>query len=96
MPCKSSRPLYSGLPLIVHVHTGITNLFRTFLDSQDFTKIQSLKLQSTATGFGSPGFKVDYLHCPAFLAQYQFADQIAIAVDMERVINTENPTSTST
>ena len=96
MPCKSSRPLYSGLPLIVHVHAGITNLFRTFLDSQYFTEIQSLKLQSAATGFGSPGFKVDYFRCPAFLAQYQFADQIAIAADMERVVDTENPTPTST
>ena len=86
---------------IVHVHTGITNLFWTFLDSQAFTKIQSLKLQSTATRFGSNGFKVNYFCSPTFLAQSQFADQMAITTDMEWVVEIgsifkENPTPTST
>ena len=87
---------------IVRVHAGITNLFQTFLDSQDFTDIQSLKLQSATTRFGSTGFKVDYFHCPAFWAQsLQFADQMAITADMEWVVEIssifkENPTPTST
>ena len=87
---------------IVRVHAGITNLFRTFLDSQDFTEIWSLKLQSAATRFGSTGFKVNYFHRPAFLAQpLQFADQMAIAADMELVVEIgsvfkENPTPTNT
>ncbi|KAF9779585.1 hypothetical protein BJ322DRAFT_1167861 [Thelephora terrestris] len=38
---------------IFHVCAGITNHFRTFLDSQGFTEIQSPKLQPAATESGS-------------------------------------------
>ena len=71
---------------IFRIRAGITNLFRTFLDSQGFTEIQSPKLQPAATESGSAVFKVDYFRRPAFLAQSpQLAKQMAIAADMERV-----------
>jgi aspartyl-tRNA synthetase len=71
---------------IFRLRAGITNLFRTFLDSQGFTEIQSPKLQPAATESGSAVFKVDYFRRPAFLAQSpQLAKQMAIAADMERV-----------
>lgn len=71
---------------IFRIRAGITNLFRTFLDSRGFTEIQSPKLQPAATESGSAVFKVDYFRRPAFLAQSpQLAKQMAIAADMERV-----------
>jgi len=71
---------------IFRIRAGITNLFRTFLDSQGFTEIQSPKLQPAATESGSAVFKVDYFRRPAFLAQSpQLAKQMAIAADMEKV-----------
>ena len=71
---------------IFRVRAGIANLFRTFLDSQGFTEIQSPKLQPAATESGSAVFKVDYFRRPAFLAQSpQLAKQMAIAADMEKV-----------
>ena len=71
---------------VFRIRAGIANLFRTFLDSQGFTEIQSPKLQPAATESGSAVFKVDYFRRPAFLAQSpQLAKQMAIAADMERV-----------
>ena len=71
---------------VFRVNAGLTNLFRTFLDSEGFIEIHTPKLQAGATESGASVFQVDYFGRPAFLAQSpQLAKQMAIAADFERV-----------
>jgi aspartyl-tRNA synthetase len=61
-------------------------MFRSFLKSENFTEIHSPKLQGTTTETDGSVFKVAYFQGDAFLAQTpQFAKQMAIAADFERV-----------
>lgn len=71
---------------IFRINSGITRLFREFLDGKGFTEIQSSKFQGSATESGASVFKVDYFRRPVYLAQSpQLAKQMCIAGDMERV-----------
>lgn len=71
---------------LFRINSGVSNLFRTFLDSQRFIEIHTPKLQGGATESGSSVFQLDYFGRPAFLAQSpQLAKQMAIAADFERV-----------
>ncbi|GJJ08488.1 hypothetical protein Clacol_002706 [Clathrus columnatus] len=71
---------------IFRIHSGITKLFREFLDGQNFIEINTSKFQGSATESGASVFKVDYFRRPVYLAQSpQLAKQMCIAADMERV-----------
>ncbi|KZF23951.1 aspartyl-tRNA synthetase [Xylona heveae TC161] len=71
---------------IFRVQSGICNLFRSYLDTQDFIEIHTPKLQGGATESGASVFKVEYFGRPAFLAQSpQLAKQMCVAADFERV-----------
>lgn len=71
---------------IFRLTSAVGNLFRSYLDTQNFIEIHTPKLQGAATESGSSVFKVDYFKRPAFLAQSpQLAKQMCIAADMERV-----------
>jgi nondiscriminating aspartyl-tRNA synthetase len=62
--------------------------FRTALDSQGFTEIQTPKFVSSATESGANVFQVDYFGRPAYLAQSpQFYKQTMVGV-FERVYET--------
>ncbi|MGH3506802.1 MAG: aspartate--tRNA(Asn) ligase [Nocardioidaceae bacterium] len=59
--------------------------FRSTLDAQDFTEVQSPKLVESATESGANVFTVDYFGRPAYLAQSpQFYKQVLVGV-FERV-----------
>ncbi|KAI0078929.1 aspartate-tRNA ligase [Panus rudis PR-1116 ss-1] len=71
---------------IFKIQHGIGKLFRDYLESQGFIEIHSPKLQAAATESGASVFKVSYFKGNAYLAQSpQFAKQMAIAADFERV-----------
>jgi aspartyl-tRNA synthetase len=71
---------------IFRVQSRVCNLFRTFLDSEDFIEIHTPKIQGAATESGASVFKLGYFEQTAFLAQSpQLAKQMAIAADFERV-----------
>jgi aspartyl-tRNA synthetase len=71
---------------IFTLQAAITDMFRSFLKSENFTEIHSPKLQGTTTETDGSVFKVAYFQGDAFLAQTpQFAKQMAIAADFERV-----------
>jgi nondiscriminating aspartyl-tRNA synthetase len=62
--------------------------FRTALDGQGFTEIQTPKFVSSATESGATVFEVDYFGRPAYLAQSpQFYKQVMVGV-FERVYET--------
>ncbi|KAF9513661.1 hypothetical protein BS47DRAFT_1372465 [Hydnum rufescens UP504] len=71
---------------VFSVQSGVTSLFRSYLESQGFLEIHTPKLQGAATESGASVFKVSYFKGTAFLAQSpQLAKQMAIAADFERV-----------
>ena len=71
---------------IFRIQSGVCQLFREHLNSENFIEIHSPKLQGAATESGSSVFKVQYFNGTAFLAQSpQLAKQMCIAGDMERV-----------
>ncbi len=71
---------------IFRIQSGVCNIFRSYLDSQDFIEIHTPKLQGGATESGATVFEVKYFGRPAFLAQSpQLAKQMCIAADFERV-----------
>ncbi|KAJ7595610.1 hypothetical protein C8J56DRAFT_1160012 [Mycena floridula] len=71
---------------IFKIQSGIGDLFRAFLSSNEFIEIHSPKLQGAATESGASVFKVSYFKGSAFLAQPpQLVKQMAIAADFERV-----------
>jgi nondiscriminating aspartyl-tRNA synthetase len=64
---------------------GIMHAFRTYLEGEGFTEIQTPKLVATATESGATVFPVDYLGRTAYLAQSpQFYKQIMVGI-FERV-----------
>ncbi|KZP31283.1 aspartyl-tRNA synthetase [Athelia psychrophila] len=64
----------------------IGELFREHLVKAGFMEIHSPKIQGAATESGASVFKIGYFKGEAFLAQSpQFAKQMAIAADFERV-----------
>ncbi|KAI9623398.1 hypothetical protein H4Q26_014566 [Puccinia striiformis f. sp. tritici PST-130] len=71
---------------IFRVQSRVCNLFRSYLDEQDFIEIHTPKIQGAATESGSSVFKLAYFDQTAFLAQSpQLAKQMAIAADFDRV-----------
>ena len=71
---------------VFRVQSGVTRLFREFLDTQGFMEIHTPKLQGGATESGASVFKVDYFGRPAFLAQSpQLAKQMCISADFPKV-----------
>jgi nondiscriminating aspartyl-tRNA synthetase len=71
---------------IFRVQSGVSRLFREYLDSQGFIEIHTPKLQGGATESGASVFKVNYFDRPAFLAQSpQLAKQMCISADFRRV-----------
>lgn len=71
---------------IFRIQSGVSLLFREYLDARGFFEIHTPKLQGAATESGSSVFKVDYFKRPAFLAQSpQLAKQMVITSDMEKV-----------
>ncbi|KAK2461874.1 hypothetical protein APHAL10511_006337 [Amanita phalloides] len=71
---------------IFKIQAAICDLFRGHLNANGFTEIHSPKLQGAATESGASVFKVSYFKGNAYLAQSpQFAKQMAIASDFERV-----------
>lgn len=71
---------------VFRLRAGVTNAFRSFLDSRGFTEIQSSKFQEAGAESGSSVFKVDYFGRPVTMAQSpQIFKQMAIAADMEKV-----------
>ncbi|KAF8626510.1 hypothetical protein AX15_004816 [Amanita polypyramis BW_CC] len=71
---------------IFKLQAAIGDQFREYLNSNGFTEIHSPKLQGAATESGASVFKVSYFKGNAYLAQSpQFAKQMAIAADFERV-----------
>ncbi|KFY16359.1 hypothetical protein V492_01401 [Pseudogymnoascus sp. VKM F-4246] len=71
---------------IFRIQSGISNMFRTYLDSQGFIEIHTPKLQGSATESGASVFEVNYFGRPVYLAQSpQLAKQMCIAADFERV-----------
>jgi ergosteryl-3beta-O-L-aspartate synthase len=64
----------------------MTNAFRSYLDSKNFTEIQSSKFQEVGAESGSAVFKVDYFGRVVTLAQSpQIFKQMCVAADMDRV-----------
>ncbi|KFY78560.1 hypothetical protein V499_02304 [Pseudogymnoascus sp. VKM F-103] len=71
---------------IFRIQSGISNMFRSYLDSQGFIEIHTPKLQGSATESGASVFEVNYFGRPVYLAQSpQLAKQMCIAADFERV-----------
>ncbi|KAH8681279.1 hypothetical protein BX600DRAFT_446163 [Xylariales sp. PMI_506] len=71
---------------IFKIRSMIIRQFRRVLEDNDFTEINTPKLQPAATESGAEVFKVNYFGRTAFLAQSpQLAKQMAIAADMKRV-----------
>ncbi|MBW0463995.1 hypothetical protein O181_003710 [Austropuccinia psidii MF-1] len=71
---------------IFRAQSKVCNLFRDYLDSQDFIEIHTPKIQGAATESGASVFKLQYFERSAFLAQSpQLAKQMAIAADFGRV-----------
>ncbi|KAL1408373.1 aspartate--tRNA ligase dps1 [Vanrija albida] len=71
---------------IFRIQSGICQLFRDHLNSEDFIEIHSPKLQGAATESGASVFKVQYFKETAFLAQSpQLAKQMCIAADFGKV-----------
>jgi aspartyl/asparaginyl-tRNA synthetase len=71
---------------IFRIESGVTNIFRSYMDSQGFIEIHTPKLQGSATESGASVFEVNYFGRPAYLAQSpQLAKQMSIAADFERV-----------
>ena len=66
---------------IFRLTAGVMAAFRTTLNAQQFTEIQSPKLVEAATEGGANVFAVDYFGKPAYLAQSpQFYKQIMVGV----------------
>lgn len=71
---------------ILRIRSGISLLFREFLDQQGFTEINTPKLISGASEGGSEVFRTDYFGKPACLAQSpQLYKQMGISSDLGRV-----------
>ncbi|KAI1434472.1 aspartyl-tRNA synthetase [Xylaria sp. CBS 124048] len=71
---------------VSRIRAGVCNIFRSTLDEQGFTEIQTPKLQPAATESGASVFRVQYFGRTAFLAQSpQLAKQMAISADFGRV-----------
>ncbi|OBT66833.1 hypothetical protein VE03_04052 [Pseudogymnoascus sp. 23342-1-I1] len=71
---------------IFRIQSGVSNMFRTYLDSQGFIEIHTPKLQGSATESGASVFEVNYFGRPVYLAQSpQLAKQMCISADFERV-----------
>jgi aspartyl-tRNA synthetase len=71
---------------IFRIQSGISNIFRDYLDSKGFIEIHTPKLQGSATESGASVFEVNYFGRPVYLAQSpQLAKQMCIAADFERV-----------
>lgn len=54
---------------IFRIQSGVSNMFRTYLDSQGFIEIHTPKLQGSATESGASVFEVNYFGRPVYLAQ---------------------------
>jgi len=68
------------------IQSGVCQLFREYLLSQQFMEIHSPKLIGCASEGGANVFKVQYFNTSAFLAQSpQLYKQMSICADMERV-----------
>eukprot|EP01119_Soliformovum_irregulare_P002131 TRINITY_DN1222_c0_g1_i2.p1 TRINITY_DN1222_c0_g1~~TRINITY_DN1222_c0_g1_i2.p1 ORF type:complete len:528 (+),score=173.84 TRINITY_DN1222_c0_g1_i2:79-1662(+) len=71
---------------IFRIQSGVGQLFREFLISQDFVEIHTPKLMGVASEGGASVFKLGYFQTNAFLAQSpQLHKQMAITSDFERV-----------
>jgi len=71
---------------IFKIKSGITTLFREYLEAKDFIGVQSAKMLGAASEGGANVFEVKYFDKKAFLAQSpQLAKQMLIAARMEKV-----------
>eukprot|EP01023_Acetabularia_acetabulum_P011751 TRINITY_DN15473_c0_g1_i1.p1 TRINITY_DN15473_c0_g1~~TRINITY_DN15473_c0_g1_i1.p1 ORF type:complete len:355 (-),score=65.63 TRINITY_DN15473_c0_g1_i1:263-1327(-) len=71
---------------IFKIQSGVCQLFREYLLSQNFQEIHTPKLIAGASEGGSAVFKLDYMGIPACLAQSpQLYKQMAICADFGRV-----------
>lgn len=71
---------------IFKIASGVSNLFREFLNKKGFTEIHTPKMLGGASEGGSNVFKIKYFNGEAFLAQSpQLHKQMLIAADFERV-----------
>ncbi|KAJ2392372.1 aspartate--tRNA ligase dps1 [Coemansia sp. RSA 2603] len=71
---------------IFKIQAAVSQLFREFLEKQNFTEIHTPKIIGTASEGGSNVFKVTYFKQDAFLAQSpQLYKQACIAADFGRV-----------
>ncbi|KFY55186.1 hypothetical protein V496_07086 [Pseudogymnoascus sp. VKM F-4515 (FW-2607)] len=71
---------------IFRIQSGISNMFRTYLDSKGFIEVHTPKLQGAATESGASVFEVNYFGRPVYLAQSpQLAKQMCISADFERI-----------
>ncbi|RKO86438.1 hypothetical protein BDK51DRAFT_35475 [Blyttiomyces helicus] len=71
---------------IFRMQSGVCNIFRSYLDSLDFTEIHTPKLIGTPSEGGAAVFKLQYFKGHAYLAQSpQFYKQMMICSDFERV-----------
>lgn len=71
---------------ILRVRSGVTQLFREALLSEQFVEIHTPKLISGESEGGSEVFRTDYFGKPACLAQSpQLYKQMAISADLDRV-----------
>lgn len=74
------------LRAVFKIQQEITNAFREYLMSQEFTEIHTPKIISSSTEGGSEMFTVDYFGRRAFLAQSpQFYKQMMVGAGFERV-----------
>lgn len=71
---------------IFRIQSGVSRLFRGFLDARNFTEIHTPKLLGAASEGGANVFKVTYFKEFAFLAQSpQLYKQMMICADFDRV-----------
>ena len=71
---------------VFKIQEEITDAFKTFFRSQNFSEIHTPKLISSSTEGGSEMFTVDYFGRRAFLAQSpQFYKQMMVGAGFERV-----------
>jgi len=71
---------------IFRIKSGVTALFRDFLETKGFLGIQSPKMLGSASEGGANVFEVKYFNTKAYLAQSpQLYKQMLIAARMERV-----------
>lgn len=71
---------------IFRLESGVSNLFREFLNKNQFIEIQTPKIINAASEGGTSVFELSYFKRKAYLAQSpQFYKQMAIAADFDKV-----------